>query len=235
MSTATQEVATTWPVPDFLNRANRLRNELEAAIRVEQQKAQQVAGVQDTAFAKGLPTALVAGGAEKLQKLSDEKDAASLAVNQKREALRHFLNSERAGFFSLRDRAHERIRTEIAENFARMQMAATEICARLENLLGAAAEAEREEKLIRFWNREAQRFNRTIPAVNVNAITSAARIDLGESIRARIEGLLLQDKNTRELCREPLSREAQRRERAAATEEAREAQKEAYANPLKEF
>jgi len=237
MSTATQEVATTWAatVTDFLIRAQRLRGELEAAVRVAQQKTQRMADVQNKAFARALSTAIVAGGPAELKKFSDEQDAAEFTVNEKREALRHFLNSAPAGFFAERDREYEGLRPEISEDIACIQKAATEIFARLENLLGAGragAEVSRQEGIIRRFNREVEKFNKSIPSVNVNAIPRAAGIGLGESVRTRIEKQLLQDKNIRELCMGILSREAERRARAAATEEARIANNEALANPF---
>lgn len=222
----------TWPAPDFLNRAQRLRYELEAAIRVEQPLAQRIAEIQNAAFAKGLPVAVVAGGTDELEKLSDKQVAADLAVSEKRKELRSFLNTERAGFFSLREQAHESLRPEISERFVRVQKAAAELRAALVDLLGAEAESLREEKLIREWNRAVRKFNQTIPAVNVNAIPSATGIDPGESIRSLVEGIIRQDNNIRELCRDFLSREAERREMAAANEEARIAQKEADTNPI---
>jgi hypothetical protein len=224
---AVNEVAErTWPAPDFLNAAQRLRAELEAAIRLEQSLTQRVADIQNKAFARGLPTALIAGGAEKLSTLANEQNAASLAVNGKRVALRHFLDSARTAFFAERNRAQEQLRAEIAENFACMQKAATEIRSRLENVLGAAPEAEREERLIHEWNRQVDRFNGQIPTTNTNGITRAARIELGESLRARVEQMILQDAGLRELCRGIIADKAERRERAWAAEEARRAANE---------
>jgi len=236
MSTASavNEVATTWAatVADFLIRAQRLRGEVESAGRVAQQKAQRVADIQDKAFARGLPNFVIAGGADAMKKFSAEQDAAELAVNEAREALRRFLNSTPAGFFAERDREYDGLRPEISEDIACLQKAAAEISARLEKLLGAGragAEASRQEGIIRRFNREVEKFNKSIPSANVNHIPRAMGISPSESIRARIEGQLLQDRNIRELCMGILACEAERRARAAAAEEARIA---ALVNPF---
>lgn len=228
---ATQESATTWPAADFVNTAQRLRYELEVAIRRENELAQRIDNIQNAAFAKALPVTLVAGGKDELKKLSDERNAAILGVNQKREALRQYLNVERAKFFAVKERAFEHLRTGVSERFARAQAAATELCAALSDLLGTEAECARQERLIREWNRTTKKFNRSIPSVNINGIPSVAGIGPGESLRSHIEGMLIQDSSIRELCRNILSREAQRREQAVALEEARIDQAEAIANP----
>ena len=235
-----ESAESTWAatVADFLIRAQRLRGEVEAAVRVAQQKSQRVADIQNKAFARGLPTSVIAGGADAMKKFSDEQDAAELAVNEAREALRRFLNSAPAGFYAERDRGYERLRPEISEDIACIQKAAAEILARLENLLGAGragAEASRQEGIIRRFNREVEKFNKSIPSVNVNAIPNARGIGIGESIRSRVEAMILQDKNSRELCGGILAREAERRARAVAVEEARIANNEALRNPTSIF
>lgn len=222
----------TWPAPDFLNTTARLRHELESAIRHEKDLAQRVASIQDAAFKKALPAAMLAGGPDKLETLSNEQAAAMVAVNQKREDLRRFLTASRGGFFALRNRASEQLRAEISERFARAQEAAAEVCVAVRGFLGADVEAKREEKLIRQWNREVKKFNRSIPATNVNAIPGVAGIDPSESIRSHIIGMLLGDPNIRMLCPDFLAHEAQQRDRAVALEEARLDQAEATANPV---
>lgn len=231
-ATVTEPARETWPSPDFLNKAQRLRYDLEAAIRDEQQLTQRVTDIQNRAFNTGIPVAVIVGGADKLSKLAAEQEAASEAVNQKRAELRDFLNSSRAGFFSLREESHESLRPGISEKFARVRECAAEVLAELRGLLGAEAEAVREEKTIRQWNREVRKFNRTIPAINSAAIPAAAAIGTEESIRALVVSFLMQDQNIRELCRDYLSREGEKRERAAANEEARFLQAEVNANPF---
>lgn len=221
-----------WPTTDFLVTACALRRELEAAARCASDCSSRVANIEKAAFDKALPAAMLAGGADKLAKLGAEQDAANLAVTQKRAALRLFLETERAKFFSLRAQELEHLRAGMSERFARAQKAAAELCAALVDLLGTEAECARQEKLIGEWNRAVKTFNRTIPTVNPSAIPGGIGIASGESIRTQVEGMLLADKNVRQLCRDFLTAKAQQRERAAELEEAKIAQAEVQANPI---
>ena len=223
MSTATaaNEVAVTWPAPDFLNAAQRLRTELEAAVRLEHSLTQRVANIQNQAFAKGLPAAVIAGGEDVLRKIAAEQDAAQAAVNDKRTALREFLASERQRFFALREEAATRLRQNISEQFSSAQRAAKELRTALDGVLGAKDEAEVEERMIREWNRTVKKFNSSIPSLNVSAIPSAGGIGTSESLRGSIAEMILRDPSLRELCRGIIVAEAERRQRAWAAEDAR--------------
>lgn len=221
----------TWPSPDFLQTAVRKQREIDTAVRIEKDLAQRVASIQDQSFQKALPAALLVGGSDALKKLYAERDAATLAVNDKRAELLNFLNASRAGFFAARKRAQEQLHAVIAEQFAHAQKNATELLSILGGLLGTVVEAEREEKSIRMWNRAAKKFNRGIPAVNVNGIPGAVGIDAGESIRSIVHGMLLRDQGIRTLCREFFAREEERRARTAAFEEAKIDEAERLANP----
>ena len=216
-----ESVERPWPAPDFLNAAQRLRHEFEAAVRLEQSLTQRLTDIQSTAFVRGLPTALIAGGEDVLRKIAAEQDAAQTAVNDKRTALREFLASERQRFFALREEAHTRLRQNISEQFSSAQRAAKELRTALDGVLGAKDEAEVEERMIREWNRIVKKFNSSIPSLNVSAIPSAGGIGTGESLRGSIAEMILQDPSLRELCRGIVAAEAERRERAWAAEEAR--------------
>lgn len=221
----------TWPSPDFLQTAVRKQREIDTAVRIEKDLAQRVASIQDAAFAKGLPVYVIAGGEAEFKKLCDEQGAAALAANNKREELRNFLNSSRAGFFATRERAQEQLHAAIAEQFARAQKLAEELCELLTGSLGVESECERQEVLIRAWNRLVKKYSRTIPSTNVNAIPGVAGIDPAESLRSIVVGMLLSDPNVRELCRGILAREEERRARTVAFEEVRLDEAERLANP----
>ena len=231
-ATAAEPVEATWPSATFLKDAQRLRSELEKAIRLEKDLAQRVASIQDQSFQKALPAAMLAGGPDALRKLYALRDAAGLSVNDRRAELRQFLAASRAEFFASRERAQEHLHAVIAEQFARAQKNAAELLAIFGGFLGAGAEAEREEKSIRAWNRVILKFNRVIPSANIDAIPAAVAIAAEESIRSRALGMLLQDKGIRTLCREFFAHEAQQRERATAFEEAKIDERERTASPV---
>lgn len=230
-ATAVAETAA-WPPPDFLRNAQMLRAQLEEAVRHEEDLSRRIAAIQDVSFKKALPVSVVAGSAEKFAELSNQHAAAATTANEKRNALREFLHSSRAGFFKLREERYMTLRPEIGRRFARAQAAATELRSALGDLLGAKEEAEAEGRLLREWNRTIRKLNRSIPAVNVNAIPSASGIEPGESIRSRIEGLFFEDPGIGELTRAFLAREAKERERIARQEELRLDQAEGRLNAI---
>lgn len=208
-----------WPRSDFYATVMRLRSELESAIRAEKSKAQEISGLQDLSFARGIPASVLAGGQDKLEKLGNEQDAAQVAAHQARVALLKFIEDERARFFTLREEARNRLHDELTAHFERAKSAASEIIAQLQTQLGAKSETEREEQQIADWNRAARNLNRSVPAENVNNIPRVALIDAGESFRAIVARKLVSDHDLRELVRDFLAREDEKRARAEAHRE----------------
>ena len=208
-----------WPRPDFEREFQRLRAELESAVRREKVIAEKIAGVQERAFRTSLPVSVLLGGKEEAQKLSDEQDAAQLVTQQARTALRKFLDDERGRFEELKREAHRCLQKEIAGNFARTQAAASELLTLLGEWLGAKDEIEAEENQIRDWNRAARNLNRLIPAENVIGVPVVRLIDSVASLRSTIAGMLLGDPDLRDLVRFFLARDADARQRVAAHSE----------------
>lgn len=213
-----------WPRPDFAAAVMRLRADLESAVRVEKSKAQEIAGLQDLSFTRGIPASVLAGGQDRLEKLGNKQDAAQVAVQRARDALRKFVDDERAIFFTRKDDARRRLNTEITAQFERAKAAASELIARLQERLGAASEIADEEQRIRVWNRVAKRLNSSIPVENVTGIPGIALIDSGESFRTTIAQMLLGDPQLRELVRGILERDNEQRRSAESRREFAEQQ-----------
>ena len=215
----TPAVEQPWPRSDFEKQFQRLRGELESAVRVEKSKAQEIAGLQDLSFTRGIPASVLAGGQDKLEKLAHEQDAAKLAVQKQRAELRAFVDTERARFFTLKNDARRRLNPEITAQFARAQAAAGDLTALLREWLGTKNEIALEETQISVWNKIARNLNRLIPAENVNNVPAVGLIDLGESLRSSVAGMLVADRDLRDLVRFFLARDADARQRAAAHSE----------------
>jgi len=218
LSQSAQATEIPWPRPDFERQVQRLRAELWTAIRLEKQKSDEIAALENQSFSRSLPIAALAGPG-KLEKLAREKDAATLSAHQARVALRQFIDGERGRFGELKNEAHRRLQAEISEKFARAQAAGAVLLELLHGLLGGKAEAETEEEQIRKWNRGVRNLNRTIPAENINNIPTIPQIGTNESIRGNIESMILADRNLRELARDFLTRQDESRQRAEANRE----------------
>lgn len=238
MSTATTEskqettwTQATWPAPDFEAQVQRLRGELETAVRVEKDATLRVEQLQEKADARNLPLSMFK---DEVAKLNAEQSLAIIAVHEKRNEMRKLLEFERAKFFALKEEAALRLQPEITAKFLRAKQAAQELQAVLSTRLGAKSEIEFQERQIAAWNRLAKRINRAIPRVNAHVIPGVGYVSMDESLRGAIEQMFFKDAATRELCRGIIGAEGEKRQnaelRAGQLEKASESQRQPILN-----
>lgn len=235
MSTATQEVATTWPetdfeknfLRDFAKNLSRLVAELQSADRAAKALADKIAAAQQKADrTPGMSVAVILGGQEESNKLTAEQDTLHRAVIQKLEELRQCVNKSRAGFYARKQNARRRLQPGIDAAVTHTRKRLQEIAPALPGWFGAKDEIDSEEQQIREWNRSAMKLNRNIPDKNTLGIPRVEQISPDASLRGDLVQMIIADPILRDFLRWFLELDAKERQDKADREEFLAKQKE---------
>jgi hypothetical protein len=219
------------PSPDFVEQAQMLRGELDLAVRAEKDIEKRIAKLQEQADLRRL-TILILVGKEEYEKFADEQDAAHLAKLEKQNEMRELFEHARATFYAIRDSESLELQPTIWAKSIRAKQLASELYEIIVQRCGAKEAIERQEARLKELNRLFKTINRSIPSENVNGITRAKEIMIGETIRNQIEQIFSSDAPLRDLSREVISRDNEKRQAAQAREDQLAEQIERQNSPL---